>query len=212
MSKDERKLSKSEQKRKEKFEEIEQEYLRQGYEKNSITVSVIAANLWGILVPLPFFALLCWLFISLNQSSNFYKFSLTSMFAFLISFFVLIGFHEVIHGITWAIFAKNHFRSISFGLILKFLTPYCNCNEALTKAQYIIGALMPTIILGLIPAVIAAFIGNAVVFGLAILMLFGGGGDLLITLKMLLYKSNHRSCVYLDHPYEVGLVVFERAE
>ena len=37
--------------------------------------------------------------------------------------------HELIHGLTWACFAKNGWKSISFGVWWKVLTPYCHCNE-----------------------------------------------------------------------------------
>src|ERR1041385_2520210 len=37
--------------------------------------------------------------------------------------------HELLHGITWAKFAKNGFKSISFGVNRKYLSPYCHCNE-----------------------------------------------------------------------------------
>ena len=38
---------------------------------------------------------------------------------------IIIGIilHELIHGVTWAIFAKNGFKSIKFGILLKMLTP-----------------------------------------------------------------------------------------
>ena len=37
-----------------------------------------------------------------------------------------------------------------------------------------------------------------------------GGGDFLIILKILLYRSGKKETVYYDHPYECGVVVFEK--
>ena len=41
-------------------------------------------------------------------------------------------------------------------------------------------------------------------------MIFGGGGDFVIILKMLLYKHPNQEVLYYDHPYECGVVAFER--
>lgn len=56
--------------------------------------------------------------------------------------------HELIHGITWGIFAEKHFQSINFGVIWKMLTLYCHCSVPLKKWQYVLGAAMPTLVLG----------------------------------------------------------------
>jgi hypothetical protein len=71
----------------------------------------------------------------------------------LVGFIVLIALtigiilHEL-HGITWAKYTKDGFKSIRFGVLWKFLTPYCHCKEPLVK-HYIIGGIMPAIVLGL---------------------------------------------------------------
>ncbi len=90
------------------------------------------------------------------------------------------------------------------------LTPYCTCVEPLKKWQYVVGGAMPTLILGFGLAVIAAVIGN---FGLLVLsevMILSGGGDFFIILKMLLARHPNKDVLYYDHPYECGVVAFER--
>ena len=47
----------------------------------------------------------------------------------------LIIVHELIHGITWAIFAKNHFHAIDFGIVWSTLSPYCTCFKPLKNAH-----------------------------------------------------------------------------
>jgi hypothetical protein len=37
--------------------------------------------------------------------------------------------HELIHGFFYALFAKNKFRSIKFGIKLKYGVAYCMCTE-----------------------------------------------------------------------------------
>ena len=123
---------------------------------------------------------------------------------------VLMVIHELIHGITWGIFAENHWKDIEFGIIWKMLTPYCTCKSALTKLQYVIGGLMPTLILGFGLGLVAIIIGNMLLFLLAELMIFGGGGDFLIAGKLLLFRTKYKDCIYMDHPTECGLVAFYR--
>jgi len=115
--------------------------------------------------------------------------------------------HELIHGITWAIFAKRGFKSIKFGIILKMITPYCHCKEPLTTKQYIIGALTPSIILGFIPALVSLVMGNFPLLIFAIFFTVGAAGDFMIIRLML--KEDQDSLV-LDHPSEAGYYVFSK--
>lgn len=118
--------------------------------------------------------------------------------------------HELIHGITWGIFAEKHFQSINFGVIWKMLTPYCHCSVPLKKWHYVLGAAMPTLVLGAGLGVVAIMTGNLVCLYLAEFMTLGGGGDFLIIMKILRYHSDKEDQVYYDHPYECGVVVFEK--
>ena len=61
----------------------------------------------------------------------------------LVLMFVGIAVHELIHGATWACFAKNGWKSIRFGIMWKLLTPYCHCNEPMHIPGYMCGAMMP---------------------------------------------------------------------
>lgn len=92
-------------------------------------------------------------------------------------------------------------------VIWKMLTPYCTCKEPLKKAQYIIGALMPCLVLGILPCIISWFNQNIWFLGMGVIMILGAGGDLLIC-KMIFGAKNRQSALYLDHPTEVGLVMF----
>jgi fatty-acid desaturase len=64
----------------------------------------------------------------------------------LVGFIVLIALtigiilHELIHGITWAKYTKDGFKSIRFGVLWKFLT-LLPLQEPLLVKHYIIGGL-----------------------------------------------------------------------
>ncbi len=123
---------------------------------------------------------------------------------------VLIVLHEGIHGLTWGCFAPSRLRAIEFGVIWKALMPYCTCAEPLTKRQYLLGCLMPTLVLGFGLSAAAAALGSPCLFSLSAIMILSGGGDVLIAWKLLLHRAPDAEVRYLDHPYECGLVAFER--
>lgn len=206
--KKERKLTEAEQKRKEEFEKLTEKLIAEGYTPNHITMSVLAANVFAIVAVLPFvIPLLIFYFLRGNELTV-EPWSFVAVYAI---FVIFIAVHELIHGITWAFFAKDGWKSISFGFIKEYLTPYCSCNQPMKKYQIIIGAFMPTFVLGIIPGIIAVFIGSSMLLFVSIFMILGGGGDLLIIFKLLQYKSISKETLFIDHPYELGTAVFERS-
>lgn len=209
MDQDKRKLTEKELKRKENFEKLSSEMQQKGYERKNMMINIQQANYLGSLSMLPFMALTFWVYYNVNGfdlegiSSGFF------VTAFLL-ILCLIILHEIIHGITWGIFAKDHFRSIDFGIIWSSLSPYCTCAKPLKKWQYLLGTAMPTLVLGGGAAVIAVMADQLLLFFLAEIMILSGGGDFLIMLKILLYRTDKKESVYCDHPYECGFVVFEK--
>ena len=211
MAKGERNLTPAEQKRKERFALVCEEMERRGYQKTDLTVGVAKANLLALVVMLPF-AVLSGAVVLSRCSLRLMAESISSLdfFFFLLVMLLLTAVHEAIHGLAWAIFAEGHWKAIRFGVILKALTPYCTCTQPMKRGQYILGAAMPTLLLGIGLTAAAALTGIFWIFILAITMIFGGGGDFAIILKMLLHRQRGKEAVYYDHPYECGVVVFEK--
>ena len=212
MGKKDRKLTKAEEKRKKIYEEEKQKLIDAGYTEKDLTIGVVYANVMAFVLGLPIIIVLGILFFKYNlgNSEMSFTFTIKESVIFLITLLVLIVVYELIHGAFWAIFAKNHLKSIEFGFMVQYLTPYCCCKEVLTKGQYIIGGIMPTVLLGIIPAVVAIFSSSWLVFVIGCIMILSGGGDMTIVLKLLMYRSEKQEILYMDHPYECGLVVFER--
>lgn len=211
MAKNERKLTPAEQKRKEQFALVCEEMERQGYRKTDLTIGVVKANLLALIVMLPFAVLSG--AVVLSRVSFLSMAELMSPFDFLLFLLVMLlltAVHEGIHALTCAMFAKDHWKSIRFGVIWKALTPYCTCLRPAKRGQYILGAAMPTLVLGIGLTAAAALTGVYWVFILALAMIFGGGGDFTIILKILLHRQCGKEAVYYDHPYECGVVVFEK--
>lgn len=202
-----RKLSKAEFERKCRYEEMKAGLEDKGYAAEELTVGLVYANVMAFVLGLPVVFVMGAAFF-LRNPEGFSTFSPHDSFAILIVFCVLVVIHELIHGLTWAVFAPSRWKSISFGFIWRYLTPYCNCNEALRKNEYILGAAMPTLILGILCGAISIFICSYIMFILSAVMVISGGGDMTIILKLLTFKNKSKDSLYVDHPYKPGLVVF----
>ena len=209
MADDKRKLTEKELKRKSDFEKFNSEMQQKGYKMKNIIINAQQAKPLCLLIMLPFMALAFWIYYKVNG------FDLDCLsWGFLVALLMLILclsiLHELIHGITWSLFTKNHFHSIDFGFIWSSFSPYCTCSEPLEKWQYLLGTAMPTLVLGGGAAVVSVMTNQLLLFILAEYMILSGGGDFLIILKSMLYRTDKQESVYCDHPYECGFVVFEK--
>ncbi|MCR5013472.1 MAG: DUF3267 domain-containing protein [Bacteroidales bacterium] len=210
-----RKLSEKEQRRLAVFEENCEKLTQQGYKKTKLTISIVKANLFVFLLAIPVIGLGVLLFVWQNPASLLRPVSQESFLSFILffaSFVVLIVVHELIHGLTWGLLSEHHFKDIEFGLMKEFLTPYCACLVPLSKGHYILGALMPCIILGILPLVIGILIGSGTLLWIGIIMTLAAGCDIMIVAKVLAFKpeSTSKEVLIYDHPTQAGSVVFEK--
>ncbi|MDE7342115.1 MAG: DUF3267 domain-containing protein [Lachnospiraceae bacterium] len=165
---------------------------QKGYQAKNMIIDIRKANYSGPLSVLPFMVLTFWVYDNVNG------FDLDDIsLVFALSAFLLILcltiLHELIHGIIW-----NSFSA------------YCTCSEPLKKWQYLLGIVMPTLILGVGATAASVVTNQLLLFFLSEFMIISGGGDFLITLKTLLYHTDKKETLYCDHPYECGFVVFEK--
>lgn len=190
----------------------------ENYKKEKLTIDLVWANVFGILILIPTGLIFGLPFYLIWRPQIDIKQFLDSAgpqgagLGFLLIFGILILgilLHELIHGITWAKFAKEGFKSIKFGILWKMLTPYCHCKEALKVRHYIIGAITPAIIMGIVPSIIAIMIGSfeLLIFGMFFTM--AAGGDFLII--NLIRKENNSDLVQ-DHPSEAGCYIYRKIE
>ncbi|MBW8331291.1 MAG: DUF3267 domain-containing protein [Prolixibacteraceae bacterium] len=112
--------------------------------------------------------------------------------------------HELLHGLTWGIFASNGLKSIKFGVKWKFLTPYCHCKEPLKVKHYKLGGAMPLIVMGIIPSIIGLIIGHGGILSFGMFFILAAGGDI-IALFMLRNLNNNR--YVSDHPEKMGFII-----
>ena len=178
-----------------------------------VTIDIVKANIFAVvLMIVSGIALLVpYILIWLDQWSRetvkeFFDTFLWRGSLFVVLMMIGIVVHELIHGITFASFAPSGWRSISFGIMWKMATPYCHCNEPLHPRPYIVAALMPLIVLGIIPAVICLVIGSFYLLLWSIVFIAAAGGD--IWMAWLMTKESP-DCTVLDHPSEAGYYVFD---
>lgn len=86
------------------------------------------------------------------------------------------------------------------------LTPYCHCKEPLKVKHYIAGALMPAIILGIIPSLISILTGNTLLLFTGIFTVVAAGDFMIV---QLLYKEDMNDYVE-DHPSEAGCYIYRK--
>ena len=206
-----RKLSAKEQRRLSVFEETCERLSQQGYKRNDLTISIVKANLFVILLAIPVVAIGVLLFAWKNPISLLTP-SPQGSLLFVALFIVLIMVHELIHGLTWSLYAEHHFKDIAFGFMKEYLTPYCTCTTPLLKSHYTMGALMPCVVLGILPTAIGILLGSHFLFWTGIVMILSASGDIMIVMKLLTYKSQSGSKEILiyDHPTQAGSVIFEK--
>ena len=122
---------------------------------------------------------------------------------FIVGFWVGIAVHELIHGFTWMWATRSGFSHLRFGLLRGGV--YCHIDVPMSKRKYVVGALMPLLLLGVVPFFLSFAINSLW------LMLFGAifigcaMGDVLIVWAI--RKEPPDTLVY-DHPSEPGCIVY----
>ena len=206
-----RKLSEKELRRLAVFEETCERFRQQGYKMTNLTIGIVNANLSVMLLAIPIVVIGVLLFIWRNPI-ELLRPDFQGSLLFIVLLVVLIVVHELIHGLTWSLFSEHHFKDIEFGFMKEFLTPYCTCTIPLSKSQYIWGALMPCILLGILPTALGILLGSSLWFWIGIVMILAAGGDIMIVMKVMAFKKQSESTEILvyDHPTQAGSVILER--
>ncbi|MGE0078356.1 MAG: DUF3267 domain-containing protein [Bacteroidales bacterium] len=170
-------------------------------------ISVVNANIiaMAMLLPLAIICIVPYIIIwggqSFIEGFNFLKTHMPLLFPIFILGIIL---HEGLHGITWALFAKNRFKSISFGIKWTLLTPYCHCREPLGRNHYLLGGIMPGLVLGIFPVIVALIFGFGWLLLLGIFFIGAAGGDIMVLFKLIKVDKKY---LIQDHPNEIGFLV-----
>ena len=204
-----RELTEAEKRRLENFEDVKYDLTKAGYRSHEYTISIVKANIFGVVLAIPVFALGYSLFIMRNGFDSI-TLSIRELVLFIVGLIVLTVLHEFLHGFVWGLYSEHYYKDIEFGFMKQYLTPYCTCTMPLRRGPYIAGALMPLIALGILPTIASIFNGSYLMLVMGLIMIVAAAGDIMIVWEMLKYKTTSKDVLYLDHPTMGGGVVFER--
>jgi len=189
----------------------------ENYTEKKLTIDLKKANIYSLKILLyscvvfliPYVFLWQYQFSFEHLGSTFKRLieKYTFLSGFIPLFFIVLGIvlHELIHGLTFLPFCKNGFKSIKFGFLKQYFTPYCHCKEPLKLKYYRIGVIMPAIILGFLPSIWAVVTGNFYLLCFGIFFIMGAAGDFMILMTL---KNENPEDLVLDHPSEAGCFVY----
>lgn len=113
--------------------------------------------------------------------------------------------HEGIHGVTWQLAGRKPAGTVRYGFQWKTLTPYAHCTEPMGVRAYRLGALMPGLLLGLLPALAGLGTGHSGVMLFGLLFTLAAGGDVLV---LWLIRDLPAGARVEDHPSRAGCYVY----
>lgn len=188
------------------------------YRKTELTLTAAEANLKALWVMLPILVLYLVPYILLWPEHFSYtaierfvleKGAVVLFYPFLMLLVFVLGavVHELLHGLTWAVFCKRGTKSITYGVHWRYLTPYCHCQEMLPLLPYVLGGMMPGLLMGLLPAMVGMASGNLLLFLFGLFFSIAAAGDLLV---LWMLRHARPSDLVLDHPEKIGCYVFRR--
>ncbi|MDX5482347.1 MAG: DUF3267 domain-containing protein [Hymenobacteraceae bacterium] len=186
-----------------------------GYRKIELTVSAAKANMYALYFILPILLLyipaylLVWpeQFALQNLRAVLQQYKVWLLFSPLVMLGVFVVgavVHELLHGLTWGLFCKDGLKSIKYGVYWKLLTPYCHCKEVLPLGPYVLGGLMPGLVMGLLPALAGLIWGNFLLFLFGLFFSVAAGGDLLV---LWMLRRQKKEDLVQDHPEKIGCYV-----
>lgn len=118
---------------------------------------------------------------------------------------LLILLHEVVHAIAWKLASGLPWSSFKFGFSWKGLAPYCHATAPMNLQAYRIGTVMPAILTGLLPLIIAYAINSAPLILIGGVMISAAVGDAFVLWTL---RAAPQNAQVLDHPSQVGCLVY----
>lgn len=115
------------------------------------------------------------------EDEFYYRMTFIKLIVLCVSMVVYLLLHELVHGITMKLFGA---KKIKYGFT--GLYAYAGCDEYFAKAPYIVIALAPIVIWGIVLFVINCLVPSGwfwIVYFIQIMNISGAAGDLYVTFK-----------------------------
>jgi hypothetical protein len=181
------------------FEKVSKREITLDVGKVSLKI-LLFSFLGGLILSVPFF--LIW-----KDFLNFsHIFRILMTWQFTLAIILGIPIHELLHALFFSIYAKSGIRSIKFGVMWELMSPYCHCREPIKIGQYLIAAVVPGIVLGILPLIFSFFIGRFDFFVFGIFYIMGAGGDFMMVWML---RNEKKDKLVLDHETKAGCWIFD---
>lgn len=176
----------------------------EGYEPVQRTISMLAANIWAVVLMVLAGGVGWWLTKWIQPDADLAVFDMLWLGVMLV---VGIVVHELIHGLTWIALTKGRFSHLSFGTMQGAV--YCHVDVPMTKRNYIIMALMPGLLTGMVPWLAGIATGSLLWMLFGAIMIGGAMGDIMIVRAI---RVETPDTMIYDHPSLVGCYVYRKIE
>jgi hypothetical protein len=123
---------------------------------------------------------------------------------FLLALVIGIVAHEGVHAIGWKFAGNLAWSELTFGIDKKTLSPYCHAKAPMKASAYRLGAVLPSIVTGLLPVLIGTAVANAPLTFVGVVLFSAAVGDFLI---LWIIRNVHPDALLLDHPTNAGCYV-----
>lgn len=172
--------------------------------KRDLSISMLRANVLVFFVAIPVVILQFALFFGLHSVEE----SEPSWNLFILIAVTLLGIvvHELIHGLSWVLFARKPVSAIKLGFQWQTFTPYAHLKEPVEVNAYRIATFMPGLLLGIGPFILSLLLANGNLFWFSLFHTSAAGGDWLI---LWLIRHVKAGSLVEDHPSNAGCYVIE---
>ena len=181
-----------------------------GFSRKDITCGPIKTDIISLLIALlliiPMYGVYRWT----GNCFEFGGFDISEILLAEASFFLLAVVHKWLHGCSMAVFAEGKFGSVMSVEVRRSFITRCICVEPLAIYQYVVSALTPMLVLGVIPAIFAIMHGSDFLFLISAVMIVGSASDVFYACKLIVYKTKNKECLFFVHPYQYGYLVLEK--
>jgi hypothetical protein len=167
------------------------------------SVSLLAANLLVVLSAGPTVAVLAWAYALRWGGPSLVGgvYALLEPAVFLASVLPGVLAHELIHALAWSIFARKPLSATRIGFNWRGLSPYAHPADPMPVGPYRVGAIMPAVVLGFIPAALAIALGRPLLMAWSLLFILAAGGDFVV---LWLIRRVPADRLVEDHPARAG--------
>ena len=178
------------------------EFSIENYQEKENIIKGISANIFSLLISIAIIVLLGFVYYKIWGYFIHQPIFRIDILLFIIIWIGFIFVHEMIHGIFW-----SKYTEVKINVVLKMIWRFCHCDNVIKIKNYIIGLIMPTIILGIIPALVGIIFGNIFIFTFGLLMIVTGTDDFY---TVYLLRKENKEAFMKDICSKIGFIIYTK--